>query len=87
MKPSRRALWGSWAQKAFPCPPFLVCRKLASLSLQRGGSANKEGGDIETREEQSRNNSVALGQGPGSFSGDIQNNIIAELFCRTKAPK
>ena len=43
-------------------------------------------GDAETREGQSRNNSIALGQGPGSTSRDTQNNIF-ELFSRTKAPK
>ena len=32
-----------------------------------------------------RNNSAALGQGPGSSSRDTPNNV-SELFCRTKAP-
>ena len=32
-----------------------------------------------------RNNSAALGQGPGSASRDIHNNFF-ELFCRTKIP-
>ena len=40
-------------------------------------------GDAETREGQSRNNSIALGQGPGSTSRDSHNNIF-EFFCRTK---
>ena len=40
---------------------------------------------METKEEQSRNNSAALGQDPGSTSRDTHNNIF-ELFCRTKTP-
>ena len=36
-------------------------------------------------EEQSRNNSAALGQGPGSPSRDTQNNTF-ELFCRYYNP-
>ena len=43
------------------------------------------GGDAETREGQSRNNSAALGQGPGSASRDKHNNIF-ELVYRTKTP-
>ena len=42
-------------------------------------------GDAETREEQSGDNSEALGQVPGSSSRNIQNNIF-ELFHRTKTP-
>ena len=38
-----------------------------------------------TREEQSRNNSAALGQGPGSSSKNIHNNIF-EFFCRNQGP-
>ena len=38
----------------------------------------KEGGAV-TREEQPRNNSATLGQGPGSTSRDPQNNIF-EFF-------
>ena len=37
--------------------------------------------DAETRKEQSRNSSAALGQGPGSPSRDAHRNIL-ELFCR-----
>ena len=40
---------------------------------------------LETREEQSRNNSAAMGQGPGSASRDTYNNIYG-LFCRTETP-
>ena len=39
----------------------------------------------ETREEQSRNNSAALEQGPSSTSRNTRNNIF-ELFYRTKSP-
>ena len=37
------------------------------------------------REEQPRDKSAALGQGPGSRSGNILNSIF-EFFCRTKPP-
>ena len=53
-------------------------------SLSDSCSSGK-GGDAETREEQPRNNSAALGQGPGSASRDTHNNIF-KLFCRTKTP-
>ena len=39
----------------------------------------------ETREEQSRNNSAALGQGPDSMSRDTCNNIF-ESFYRANSP-
>ena len=42
-----------------------------------------KGGNAETKEEQSRNNSAALEQGPGS-SRDIHNNI--SLSSGTKGP-
>ena len=38
----------------------------------------------ETREKQSKNNSAALGQGPGFPSRNIHNNTFE--FCRTKTP-
>ena len=65
--------------------PFLIFRKWASFSLQdvpwvpRGRFRQlliREGRDAETREEQSRNNSTALWQGPGSLSRDIRNGIF-----------
>ena len=37
------------------------------------------------REEESGNNSAALGQGPGS-SSRAKDNIVFELICRTKSP-
>ena len=73
---------------------FSVCRKQSSFSLpffpefQRAGSnscSSGKGGVAEKREEQSRNNTAALGQGPGSMSRGTQNNI-SELFCRAKPP-
>jgi len=42
-----------------------------------------KGRDAETREEQLRDNSAALGQGPSSSSRNTH-NIIIEFFCRTK---
>jgi len=56
--------------------------------LQRAGSNSYslgKGGDAETREEESRNNSEALGQAPGSSSSNILNNI-SEFSVGTKAP-
>ena len=41
-----------------------------------------KGGDAETREEKSRNNSAALEQGPGSSSRNTHNNIF-EFLCRS----
>ena len=46
----------------------------------------REGGDAETREEQSRDNSAALGQGPDSSSRNIDNYIF-EFFQITKTPQ
>ena len=37
-------------------------------------------GDAELREEQPRNNNVALGQGPGSASKDTHNKIFKPLL-------
>ena len=49
------------------------------LALEQVSVINDlKGGNAETREEQSRNNSAALGQGPGS-SRDIYNNIYKIL--------
>ena len=45
-----------------------------------------KGGDAEIREEQPRNNSAALGQGPGSISRDTHNNIF-KLFIELKPPR
>ena len=41
-------------------------------------------GDAETREDQLKNNSAALGQDPGPPLGDTHSSIF-ELFGRTKA--
>ena len=45
--------------------------KTANTEVQRAGSnscSSGKGGVAETREEQSRNNTAAVGQGPGSMS-------------------
>jgi len=55
--------------------------------FQRAGSdscCSGKGGDAETREEQSRNDSAALGQVLVPLQG-INSNIF-EFFCRTKTP-
>ena len=45
-----------------------------------------KGRDAETREEQSRNNSAALGQGPGSTSRDTHSSVF-KLFIELKPNK
>ena len=76
--------------KIFLCPHFLITgNRLHSATVTfpefpPAGSNSRwlgKGEDAETREEQLRNNSAALGQGPGSPSRDIHDNIF-ELFCR-----
>ena len=85
-----RTLSGSWAQKPFCVPHFLITgSRLHSAPMtfpefQWAGSnscSSVKGGDAETREEQSRNNSAVLAQGPGAHSRDTHSNIF-ELFCR-----
>ena len=84
---------GLLGTEAFLCPPYLVCREQTPASmtfpeLQRADSnscSSGKGGDAETTEEQSRNNSAALGQGPGSTSRDTHNNIF-KLFIELKPP-
>ena len=52
----------------------------------QGAIANQgRKGDADTREELSRDNSAALGQGSGSSSRNIHNNIF-EFFHRTETP-
>ena len=79
---------GLLGTKSFLCPPFLDYRKSISFSLKdlplvpKGRFRQlliREERGYETRQEQSRNNSAALGQGPGSPSGYTQNSIF-ELF-------
>ena len=51
---------------------------MAFPELQGAGSDSCKAGkgeDAETREEQSSNDSAALGQSPGSLSRDTHNNI------------
>ena len=64
--------------EAFLCLPFCLQGTDSSLhelpESQRAGShsfQSGKGGDAETREEQPRNNCIALGQVPGSSSRDI----------------
>ena len=44
-----------------------------------------KGGDAEIKEELSRNNSAVMGQGPGSPSRNIHDNIF-EFFCGNYGP-
>ena len=46
--------------------------------VPKGSCPSGKGGDAETREEQSWNNSAALGQGPGSSSRNIHNSIFLQ---------
>ena len=85
MKPSR-TLQGSWAWKSFCalCLSF-VGNSLHDLPgspkgrLLQSGCHSGKGRDAETREEQPRNNSEALGQGPSSTSRDTRKTIF-EFF-------
>ena len=82
-------MWGSWAQKPFCVPHFLLAgyrlhsapktfpefqqSRLKQLLVREG-----KGRDTETREEESGNNSATLGQSPGSPSGI---HITISLSC------
>ena len=80
-KPSR-TLWGSWAWLF--CLPFLVCREQTPASktfpeflrADLNSCPSGKGEDAETKEEQPGNNSVALGQSPGSASRDTRNSVF-----------
>ena len=51
---------------------------MAFPEFQGAGSDSRQsgkGGDAETREEPSSNNSIALGQDPGSLSRDTHNDV------------
>jgi len=75
--------------KPFCVPPLLLLQEYASFSLcdlpwvptrRCKQLLIREGSRCETREEQSRKNSAASGQGPGSSSRDTHN--IFELIYR-----
>ena len=82
---------GLLGTETFLCPPFLIGSRLqpswSSLSYKRQirtvSNLGRERMQRQ-REEQSRNNSAALGQGPGSASMDTHN--IFKLFTRLKPP-
>ena len=74
---TRHGLWGSWAQKSFCVPHFLFLGNgpcSATLTflefLEQVQTVADQG-----REEQSSNNSTALGQDPGFLSRNTHNNI------------
>ena len=48
---------------------------------QLNNNKSRKGVNVETREEQRRNNSADLGQEPASSSRDTQSNTF-EFFCR-----
>ena len=82
LEPSR-TLRGSWAQKPFCVPPFLVLRKQAPFSLHGlpgipGGRFRqlliREGSGGTDKGEQLSNKSTARGQDPGSLSRDSHTN-------------
>ena len=58
--------------------PLVPKGRFKSCSLGKRGNA-------ETKEKQSRNDSAALGQGPGSSLSNIHNNIF-KCFCRNYGP-
>ena len=87
-EPGSLCPWGCKESDSWPTEQ-VQAHKLHPASVtfpefQRAGSNNclsEKGADSETREEQSRNNSAALGQGPCSPSRDTHKNSF-ELFCR-----
>lgn len=62
----------------FPWPPLSSKEGFTQLLIRKGG-------DTETREEQSRDHSAALGQGSCSSSKNMCNNTF-ECLCRAKTP-
>ena len=95
-----RTLWGSWAQKPFCVPHFLITGNRLFFSLHDAlwiptGRFKqlliREGRGCGTREKQTVKSlsrvchTAALGQGPDSPSRDIHNNTF-ELFYRYWSP-
>ena len=88
-----RTLWGSWAQKPFCGPHFLITgNRLPSASetfpefqqqVQTAANQGREGMQRQGRNK--RNNSVALGQSPGSPQG-IRIIIYLSCFADTETP-
>ena len=90
-----RTLWGSWAQRPFCVPHFLIIgNRLHSASMtfpefqwgrfkqmliREGRGCRDKGGTVR------RTNSAALGQGPGSPSRDTQ-TISLSCFADTESP-
>ena len=68
---------GAPGHKNLSVSPFLPSKGHVQAAVNPGRERM-----AETREKQSRNNSAASGQGPGSASRDTQNSVF-ELFCRT----
>ena len=66
LKPNRTK-WGAWAQKPF-FVPWVPEDRFKHLLIRKGRGCRK-------KEEQSRNTSTVLGQGPGSSSRGIHNNL------------
>ena len=80
---------GAPGHKAFLCPSVSWLQKIGFLQppwpswVPMGRFKQlliREGGDAETREKQSRNNSAALGRGPLSPSRSTQNNIFEQFY-------
>ena len=79
---------GLLGMEAFLCLPFLVSREQSPASMtvpqfQRAdlnSCQSGKGGNAETREEQPRNNSAALGQGPGSPQGIHMTISLSSLW-------
>ena len=74
-KPFRRLSVSYLQDKGFSPLDLPEFKRADSNSCKSG-----KGGSEETREEQSRNNSAALGQEPGPTSRNVHNNIFE--FCR-----
>ena len=78
---------GLLGKEAFLSPISLL--QPSGISLSSKGQIQtvaNPGSNAKTREGQPRNNSAALGQGPGSASRDIRNNVF-KLFIELKPNK
>ena len=89
LNPSR-TLWGSWARRPMSpiscreqTPACVILPEFQRADLNRcwsgkgwGGKQDQGRNSPETREEQPRNNSTALGPDHASASGDSVNNVF-----------
>ena len=86
-----RALGGSWAQKPFCVPHFLLLGNgphsdsMTFPEFQGAWCWSGRKGEAKTEEEQPRNQSTASGQDPGSLSSDTYNDV-GTLYTKSYIP-